>query len=92
MTIDFAPPPSMIASLPCHDVDPNLFFAEMPLDVERAKDVCIGCVMKDECLTGALDRKEPHGVWGGQLVISGVIVPRKRPRGRPRKTEESAAA
>ena len=34
---------------------------------------------------GALDRREPWGVWGGQLLIAGVVVARKRPRGRPRK-------
>jgi WhiB family redox-sensing transcriptional regulator len=29
-------------------------------------------------------------VWGGELFVQGVIVPRKRPRGRPRKTEIAA--
>ena len=36
-------------------------------------------------LAGALKRREPWGVWGGELFIAGVIVARKRPRGRPRK-------
>ncbi|HEX6577357.1 MAG TPA: WhiB family transcriptional regulator, partial [Jiangellaceae bacterium] len=35
-------------------------------------------------------RREPWGVWGGELFISGVVVARKRPRGRPRKTEVAA--
>ena len=25
------------------------------------------------------------GVWGGELLLRGAIVPRKRPRGRPRE-------
>jgi len=29
-------------------------------------------------------------VWGGELFVSGVVVPRKRPRGRPRKCEAAA--
>ena len=34
---------------------------------------------------GALERREPWGVWGGELLLRGIVVPRKRPRGRPRK-------
>jgi len=44
------------------------------------------------CLSGALERKEPWGVWGGELFVQGVIVARKRPRGRPRKTDIAIAA
>ena len=36
-------------------------------------------------LAGALERQEPWGVWGGQLLVQGAVVARKRPRGRPRK-------
>jgi WhiB family redox-sensing transcriptional regulator len=78
------------AALPCHRVDPDLFFAESPADVERAKALCGDCPVRPACLAGALDRNEPWGVWGGQLVMQGVIVPRKRPRGRPRKNEIAA--
>ena len=39
----------------------------------------------EACLAGALERREPWGVWGGELFIAGVVVARKRPRGRPRK-------
>jgi len=42
------------------------------------------------CLTGALGRREPWGIWGGELLIYGVIVAHKRPRGRPRKTDVAA--
>lgn len=78
------------AALPCHRVDPDLFFAESPTDVERAKALCTDCPIRSACLTGALDRAEPWGVWGGELVVRGVVVARKRPRGRPRKTEIAA--
>jgi WhiB family redox-sensing transcriptional regulator len=78
-------------ALPCHLVDPDLFFAESPADVERAKALCVDCPLRQTCLTEALDRREPWGVWGGQLVVSGVVVPRKRPRGRPRKHDVVAA-
>ena len=78
------------ATLPCRSYDPELFFAESPADVEFAKSLCVGCPVRPTCLAGALERREPWGVWGGQLFIQGVVVPRKRPRGRPRKTEVAA--
>jgi WhiB family redox-sensing transcriptional regulator len=70
--------------LPCTE-DPELFFAESPQDVEQAKAMCRGCRARLACLAGALERREPWGVWGGELLMNGAIVPRKRPRGRPRK-------
>ncbi len=76
--------------LPCRREDPELFFAESPQDVELAKALCGSCPVRSACLAGALERREPWGVWGGQLVVQGTVVPRKRPRGRPRKTEVAA--
>ncbi len=71
--------------LPCRLGDPDLFFAESPADVEAAKALCRDCPLLEECLAGALERREPWGVWGGELFVGGVVVARKRPRGRPRK-------
>ena len=71
--------------VPCQQEDPELWFAESPDDVEFAKALCGTCPIQRACLDGALQRREPWGVWGGQLFIGGVVVPRKRPRGRPRK-------
>jgi len=76
----------------CLDHDPDLFFAESPADVERAKLVCHGCPVREICLSAAKRRAEPHGVWGGELFVAGAIVARKRPRGRPRKTQVVEAA
>ena len=72
-------------TLPCRLGDPDLWFAESPGDVEAAKAQCQDCPLRPECLAGALQRREPWGVWGGELFIGGVVVARKRPRGRPRK-------
>lgn len=76
--------------LPCTE-DPELFFAEAPEDVETAKALCQGCRARITCLEGALERREPWGVWGGELLLRGTIVPRKRPRGRPRKEDAAIA-
>ena len=77
--------------LPCRSEDPELYFAESPSDVELAKAICRPCPIKAECLAGALERREPWGVWGGELFLSGAVIARKRPRGRPRKDAASAA-
>jgi WhiB family transcriptional regulator, redox-sensing transcriptional regulator len=83
--------PDVVAgSVPCRREDPELWFAESPADVERAKALCAACPVVDACLAGAIERREPWGVWGGQLLVAGVVVPRKRPRGRPRKHEVAA--
>ena len=77
--------------LPCHLVDPDLFFAESPVDVERAKALCLDCPLRRSCLADAIDLREPWGVWGGELLVAGAVVARKRPRGRPRKSDVIAA-
>lgn len=75
--------------LPCRS-DPELFFSESPEEVERAKSWCQNCPIRRSCLAGALERGEPWGVWGGELFADGAIVARKRPRGRPRKSDVAA--
>ena len=81
---------SPTSTLPCRRCDPDLFFAESPDDVEFAKSLCSDCPIRSACLAGARERREPWGVWGGELFIGGLVVPRKRPRGRPRKEDVAA--
>lgn len=76
--------------LPCHADDPDLWFAEHPSDLERAKTLCGTCPIRRQCLSAALERAEPWGVWGGEIVEGGAVLTRKRARGRPRKQEIAA--
>src|SRR5438067_2311437 len=73
--------------LPCRRFDPDLWFADSPAELELAKSLCGDCRVRVECLAGALERAEPWGVWGGEIFERGAVVPRKRPRGRPRKED-----
>lgn len=74
---------------PC-SAQPELWFSEWPRDLAEAKARCEYCPLRRECLAGALERREPWGVWGGQIVLDGVVVAHKRGRGRPRKDERAA--
>lgn len=77
-------------TVPCRENDAEIWFADTPQGVEFAKALCATCPARAECLAGALERAEPWGVWGGELFDRGVVIPRKRPRGRPRKSETAA--
>jgi WhiB family redox-sensing transcriptional regulator len=63
----------------------ELFFSEQIDDINRAKAFCQECAVRSACLDAALERREPWGVWGGELLLNGKIVANKRPRGRPPK-------
>ena len=85
--------PSAGLDLPCRSGDnPDLWFADAPADLERAKLLCLDCPVRAECLAGALARQEPWGVWGGEIFERGAIIARKRPRGRPRKEDVAREA
>lgn len=79
------PPAPVRRPLPCRVEDPDLWFAESPAQLEQAKAHCADCPVREACLAGALRREEPWGVWGGEIFERGVVIARKRPRGRPRK-------
>jgi WhiB family redox-sensing transcriptional regulator len=72
---------------PCRSYDPELWFAERPDEVALAQALCGDCALRAVCLAGALERREPWGVWGGELFERGTVVARKRRPGRPRKDD-----
>lgn len=79
-------------NLPCRVQDPDLWFAETPDQLNQAKQFCSGCPVRLACLAGAIARREPWGVWGGEIFEHGAVIARKRPRGRPRKDAQEVAA
>jgi WhiB family transcriptional regulator, redox-sensing transcriptional regulator len=91
MSVQTCPQP-ILPAVPCHEADPDLWFAESPSELERAKALCADCPIRSLCLDEALERQEPWGVWGGEIIERGTIVARKRPRGRPRKDAREGRA
>lgn len=69
---------------PCRQADPGLWFSESPADLELAKRLCRDCPLRAPCLAGAIDRAEPWGGWGGEIIVRGLVT-YKRGRGRPRR-------
>jgi WhiB family redox-sensing transcriptional regulator len=49
----------------CRGMDPGLFFPEKgsTLQADKARAVCAGCPVRDQCLEAG--RTEKYGVWGG---------------------------
>jgi WhiB family redox-sensing transcriptional regulator len=68
--------------LPCSD-DARLWFSDVPADLELAKALCQTCPLIRACLSGAAERREPCGVWGGEIFENGRVIAFKRPRGHP---------
>jgi WhiB family redox-sensing transcriptional regulator len=78
----------------CNDTAATLagmFFSEELQDIAAAKRICALCPVMEDCLAGALARREPWGVWGGQLFRNGRILATKRRRGRPPKVARPEA-
>ncbi len=95
MSLALAPPDARVeleANLPCRKFDPDLWFSDSPTELDLAKSLCGDCPLRVECLAGAVERAEPWGVWGGEIFERGAVVPRKRPRGRPRKEDAARDA
>ena len=57
----------------CRGPEATCFFAptdpeprhERDAREERARQICVECVVREECLEYALRIREPHGIWGG---------------------------
>lgn len=86
LTVDDEPLPV----LPCQIAQPDLWFSEDPAELQLARVLCGQCPVRSQCLAAALERAEPCGVWGGEIIDQGSVVGRKRTRGRPRKGSVAA--
>lgn len=49
----------------CAQTDPEAFFPEKGGSTREAKQVCLACEVRAECLEYALANDERFGIWGG---------------------------
>jgi WhiB family redox-sensing transcriptional regulator len=62
----------------CMGVDPDLFFPERGASTREAKEVCRGCVVREDCLEYALANGEKFGIWGGMSERERRRIRRRR--------------
>ena len=48
--------------------------------VQEAKQVCGSCYFRSQCLEGAIERKEKHGIWGGMTTLERQALDRRARR------------
>jgi WhiB family transcriptional regulator, redox-sensing transcriptional regulator len=66
------------ASSACKSADPDELFVTGAAQ-NRAKAVCMGCPVRTECLSDALDNRVEFGVWGGMTERERRALLRRRP-------------
>jgi WhiB family redox-sensing transcriptional regulator len=62
----------------CRSTDPDTLFVQGAAQ-NRAKAICVGCVVRTECLADALDKHVEFGVWGGLTERERRALLRRRP-------------
>ena len=68
----FPRPPAWTEDAACAGQDPELFFADSDITLNRAaKRVCAICPVRLRCLSEAIERNEQWGIYGGHNFTSG---------------------
>ena len=62
----------------CQESRPDELFVR-GAEQHRAKQVCLGCSVRTECLAEALDNQIEWGVWGGMTERERRALLRRRP-------------
>lgn len=74
----FESPQAWTALSACKNVDPDELFVSGAAQ-NRAKVVCMGCPVRTECLSDALDNRVEFGVWGGMTERERRALLKRRP-------------
>lgn len=62
----------------CVEHERSLFFPELGANVERARAICAGCLVANECLEYAVQRSWIDGVWAGTTRKERAALRRER--------------
>ena len=71
-------PQAWVSRSACRTADPDELFVTGAAQ-NRAKAVCMGCPVRTECLSDALDNRVEFGVWGGMTERERRALLRRRP-------------
>lgn len=63
----------------CLGSDPEALFVQGAAQ-HQAKKICVGCPVRLECLSDALDNKTEFGVWGGATERERRAMLRRNPQ------------
>ncbi|MFI5436762.1 WhiB family transcriptional regulator [Rhodococcus baikonurensis] len=63
------------AEAPCRFSDPDLWLSSIRSELSTAIALCRKRSRFHQCLTGALDRQEVAGIWGGRHIVGGELRP-----------------
>jgi WhiB family redox-sensing transcriptional regulator len=66
------------AQAACRTTDPDTLFVQGAAQ-NRVKAICLGCDVRTECLSDALDNRVEFGVWGGMTERERRALLRRRP-------------
>lgn len=75
----------------CRGVDPDLFFPERGASTREAREVCKGCVVREDCLEYSLAKGEKFGIWGGLSERERRRIRRQRTLARRTSLEAEAS-
>lgn len=80
----------------CRDTDPDLFFPMGTTgpaieQIEKAKAVCMDCLVKRECLEYALSTNQESGIWGGTSEEERRVLRRQYIASKVGKSARSAS-
>lgn len=53
----------------CAQIGWEVFFPEKGENAKEAKQVCLRCPVREQCLREALANGEEFGIWGGRSVV-----------------------
>lgn len=65
----------------CRTADPDALFVQ-GAEQNQAKQICMGCPVRTECLADALDNRVEFGVWGGMTERERRALLKRRPNVR----------
>jgi WhiB family transcriptional regulator, redox-sensing transcriptional regulator len=74
----------------CRNLDPDLFFpigttGPSVSQIAEAKQVCLTCPVRNQCLNWAVSHYQDYGIWGGmtelerQALRTAINVRQRRP-------------